>query len=111
MVDKSLSIQGLGANNLTIDGAHNSRVFNINDGSGTKIDVTIGKLTISNGNATKQGGGGIKNQENLIVNKSIITNNSADFGGRRINRRICQQPRSITPPLAVTRLTVVMEAV
>ena len=58
LIDKSLAIQGLGANNLTIDGAHNSRVFNINGGAWNKIDVTIGELTISNGNATEQGGGG-----------------------------------------------------
>ncbi len=79
-VDKSLTIRGLGADNLTIDADNNSRVFNVDDGSNTKMDVTIAKLTITGGNAAEQGGGGISNQENLIVNEAIITNNSADSG-------------------------------
>ncbi len=81
VVNKSLTIQGLGANNLTIDGNNDSRVFNIDNASNTKIDVTIEQLTISGGNAADLGGGGIINQENLIVNDSIISDSLAKRGG------------------------------
>ncbi len=80
-VDKSLKITGLGADKLTIDADNKSRVFNVDNGSSTAIDVTIGKLTISGGNAGEEGGGGINNQENLTVNQSIISDNLAGFGG------------------------------
>ncbi len=81
VVNKSLIIQGLGANNLTIDGNNDSRVFNIDNASNTKIDVTIEQLTISGGNAADSSGGGIINQENLIVNDSIISDSLAQWGG------------------------------
>ena len=80
-VDKSLNINGLGADKLTIDADNNSRVFNVDNGSDANLDVTIAKLTISGGNADEQSGGGINNHENLIVNQSIISGNLAGFGG------------------------------
>ncbi|WP_319421655.1 choice-of-anchor Q domain-containing protein [Pleurocapsa sp. FMAR1] len=80
-VDKSLNITGLGADKLTIDADNKSRVFNVDNGSDSDLDVTIGKLTISGANAGEEGGGGINNHENLTVNKSIISDNSAQGGG------------------------------
>ncbi|WP_319419914.1 choice-of-anchor Q domain-containing protein [Pleurocapsa sp. FMAR1] len=80
-VDKSLSILGLGADKLTIDADNKSRVFNVDNGSDTRLDVAIAKLTITGGNAAEEGGGGINNQENLTVNQSIIRGNSAKSGG------------------------------
>ena len=80
-VDKSLNITGLGADKLTIDADNKSRVFNVDNGSDTDLDVTIAKLTISGGNAAEEGGGGINNHENLTVNKSIISDNAASSGG------------------------------
>ena len=80
-VDKSLNITGLGADKLTIDANNKSRVFNVDNGSDTDVDVTIAKLTITGGNADEEGGGGINNQENLIVNQSIINGNAASSGG------------------------------
>ncbi len=81
VLNRSLTIKGLGADNLTIDGNDSSRVFNVNDGSITDIDVIIEQLTISGGNARDLSGGGISNQENLIVKDAIISGNSADSGG------------------------------
>ncbi len=80
-VNKSLNITGLGADKLTIDADNKSRVFNVDNGSDTDLDVTIAKLTISGGNAGKEGGGGINNHENLTVNQSSIGGNLAGFGG------------------------------
>ena len=80
-VDKSLNINGLGADKLTIDADNKSRVFNVDNGSDANLDVTIAKLTISGGNAAEEGGGGINNHENLTVNKSIISDNAASSGG------------------------------
>ena len=80
-VNKSLNITGLGTDKLTIDADNKSRVFNVDNGSDTGLDVTIAKLTISGGNAGEEGGGGINNHENLTVNQSIVSDNSAKFGG------------------------------
>ncbi len=84
-IAKNLTIQGLGANNLTISGNNVSRVFNIDDGDlNTSINVTIDGLTITNGTTTGDGGA-IFNSENLTVNNSTITTNTANFGGGIFN--------------------------
>ncbi len=80
-VDKSLNITGLGADKLTIDADNKSRVFSVDNGSDTDVDVAIAKLTITGANAGEEGGGGIDNHENLTVNQSIISGNSAKYGG------------------------------
>ncbi|MFB2935938.1 lectin-like protein [Aerosakkonemataceae cyanobacterium BLCC-F154] len=80
-IDRTLTIQGLGANDLTISGNNASRVFNIDDGdSSNQIDVTIDGLTIRDGNTTENGGG-ILNQENLTLTNSNISHNTAANGG------------------------------
>ncbi|NJS13016.1 MAG: hypothetical protein HC789_22930 [Microcoleus sp. CSU_2_2] len=79
-IDRSITIQGLGADNLTISGNNTSRVFNIDDGNATQIDVAIDGLTISGGN-TAGNGGGILNRENLTIANSNIRNNTAANGG------------------------------
>lgn len=92
LIDTSLTIDGLGANNLTIDANQASRVFNIDDGQDeTNLDVTIDGLTITGGAASRQSfpgdtnpdnfGGGINNQENLNLNNSHVTGNDAVAGG------------------------------
>jgi|GEM_PF-759288 len=84
-IDKSLTINGLGSDRLTVDANNSSRVFNLNDGTETKIDVTIDGLTITGGNASTEElgnfGGGIFNQENLELNNSQIIDNDAVAGG------------------------------
>jgi hypothetical protein len=79
-IDKSLTIQGPGANLLTISGDNTVRVFNIAVGN---FNVTFSGLTIANGNSLT--GGGILNISTGTVNVtgSTLSGNSADlnYGG------------------------------
>src|SRR5262245_14658279 len=70
VVNKSVTISGPGANNLTVDGNANGSVFYINPLN----SVTISGLTITNGNA--QPGGGIYNDGGLTVSNCTISGNS-----------------------------------
>ena len=86
-INKSLTIDG-GSQNITIDAGGNSRIFHVNDGTNTKVNVVINGLTLSGGNITGDGGG-IFNQENLTITNSKITNNIAgDDGGGIFNNGI-----------------------
>jgi CSLREA domain-containing protein len=96
-----LTITGLGANQLTVDGADQTRVFEIAGGVAVQIsDLTIargrstndgagilnwGTLTISNctlsANATTTNGGGIFNAGTLTIGNSSFSSNSALNGG------------------------------
>ena len=91
-VDKSLTINGLGAENIIIDGGGSDnffdgiRVFNINDNSDAESQVVINDLTITGGGAfvgrtDKPSGAGIYNTENLEINNAIIRDNTADLRG------------------------------
>ncbi len=77
-ITNSLTINGLGANFLTVDAQKNGfRVFNIdNNNSDDFINVFINGLTITGGNPI-DGGGGIFSSENLTVQDSIISGNTA----------------------------------
>ena len=79
VVGNSITITGLGANLLTVDANHASRVFYINSGK----TVTISGLTITNGNVSNDDGGGIFNDHaTLTVNNCTVSGNSAfDAGG------------------------------
>ena len=70
-----LTINGLGADQLTVSGNNASRVFLVDDGDESNvIDVTLDGLTISEG--TSDDGGGILNRETLTVLNSTISNNA-----------------------------------
>ncbi|BFM39751.1 choice-of-anchor Q domain-containing protein [Synechocystis sp. LKSZ1] len=88
VVNKSLTIQGPGANLLTISGNNASRVFVIDDNNENNAEtVEISGLTISGGLVTTGSGGGIFNLENLSLRNSTLSGNSADsFGGGIFNR-------------------------
>jgi len=80
LVSKSVTINGPGPNNLTVDGNHASRVFHVSGG----VTTTIGGLTITNGFASASGsfqnrnGGGIYNDHStLTVTNCTISGNSA----------------------------------
>jgi hypothetical protein len=75
-ISSNVTINGTGANLLTISGNNASRVFNIASGT-----VVIGGLTIANGNAGSSSGGGILNAGNLSLTNSLVRNNAARFGG------------------------------
>ena len=80
---KPLTIQGLGADKLTVRNiapySANKRVFDVGTPQGTFI--TISGLTISGGNVANGQGGGIRTSGDLIVKDSVITANRADYGG------------------------------
>jgi len=85
MIDKSMTIQGPGANLLTISGNNSSRVFNVTASPGV---VNFSGLTISNGQVPGgSSGGGILNNSTAAVNitNSTLSNNSAGFGGGILN--------------------------
>ena len=90
-INGSLTILGLGSEQLTIDANEGSRVFNLDNGNAeTKIDIAINGLKITGGNASNEElgifGGGIFNQENLELNDSLVTKNTAVAGGGIYNQ-------------------------
>jgi hypothetical protein len=91
LIDKSLTINGLGAKNLTIDGNKESRIFQIDDGNAdSQSEISISGLTIKNGwtvngSQPEINGGGFLNQENLTVIDSALVENAAGNGGAIYN--------------------------
>lgn len=92
-IRSDLSIEGPGANLLTINGDSNdadaignSRIFLVDDNNfNGKSNVTISGLTLSNGQAVGSEeaglGGAIRNVENLTLKDSVITGNTASSDG------------------------------
>ncbi len=79
VIDKSLTINGLGADELTVSGNDESSIFEVNDGdSNNNINVAINGLTIANGVAFD--GAAFENSEDLTINNSTISDNSASEG-------------------------------
>src|SRR6185312_7853819 len=77
LVSKNVTVDGPGAARLTVDANHASRVFYIASGK----DTTISGLTIANGSAPMNLGGGIYNDHaRLTVSSCTISGNSADQG-------------------------------
>ncbi|WP_143857069.1 beta strand repeat-containing protein [Nostoc sp. 'Peltigera membranacea cyanobiont' 213] len=75
-ITNALTINGLGANNLSISGNNAFAVFNVNDGSNNEIAVAINGLTIKDASDLA----GIFNVENLTINNSSISGNTGFFG-------------------------------
>ena len=75
-ISQALTIDGPGAESLTVSGNNLYRVLYINDG----VSVTISGVTIANGYASW--GGGIFNDGTLTVDSSTFSNNRASsYGG------------------------------
>jgi hypothetical protein len=78
-IAKSLDIEGLGADQLTVSGNNASRVFDISTG----VMVTLAGMTISNGMANgsapvcASAGGGILNFGSLTLSADVLSNNQA----------------------------------
>lgn len=85
-ISDSVTITGPDLNLLTLDAGNGSdntfgsgdgfRLFNIDDGASTQVDVTISGLTLTGGD-TSNAGGAIFNRENLTIVASQLLNNSA----------------------------------
>ncbi|AFZ51651.1 choice-of-anchor Q domain-containing protein [Dactylococcopsis salina] len=91
-ITDSLTIEGLGAEELTIDAEGNSRVFEIDDSNDENIiNVELTKSTITGGSTDSYAieeivvGGGIFNAENLTISNSTVLGNSARDGGGIFN--------------------------
>lgn len=76
-ISKSITITGPGANELTIDGSANGRIFQIFSAP-SDLDVVISGVTITNGNDSA--GGAIRNDESLTILDSLISNSSSPIG-------------------------------
>jgi predicted outer membrane repeat protein len=86
-ITTSLKIIGPGANKITISGQDASRIFSLDDGTGTAINVTLSKLTLTRGNGTGTlfsgtGGAIFSNGENLTLNNVTLSHNhTTGIGG------------------------------
>ena len=90
-ITDSVTIQGLGAANLTIDAGGISRIFDARDNNDAiNSNVEIDGLTLTGGSGTSGGpepwatanrGGAIFSCENLTVRDSMITGNTAGSTG------------------------------
>jgi len=86
-ITEALTINGPGAELLTIDADSNSRVFNVDDGApyfGQPVEIS--GLTLTGGNITVSGledinGGAILNDDLLTLRDMVIEGNSAEGGG------------------------------
>ncbi|MFC1607454.1 InlB B-repeat-containing protein [Candidatus Latescibacterota bacterium] len=78
VIDKNLDINGPGKLNLAVSGSDMYRVFEIE--SGRSVNIT--QLTISDGEAGTENGGGVLNRGNLLMSDCILNDNSSDgYGG------------------------------
>jgi len=73
----TLTINGTGANQLTVSGNDVSQVFFINSGTTAEIN----NLTVSNANGGNQNGGGIANSGTLTLTNLIISNSRTTGSG------------------------------
>jgi hypothetical protein len=81
-INKNLTIQGLGASQLTLDGIGMSRVFDVSPGA----QVSLSGLTIEYGSPAHSSldggeGGGILNQGTLTLSGCTVSNCTAPSGG------------------------------
>ena len=82
LIEKSLTIEGPGAEELAVSAQNASRVFQIGTSS-TDVSVTLSGLTITDGNALPATGGGIlvMPDSRLALIASFVTLNTALTGG------------------------------
>lgn len=80
-INKSLTIQGPGASQLTIEMTGTDSVFEILSPVGPSINVTVNDLTVTGGNSTSGNGGGFYVMGDLTLNRCTVSNNRALGGG------------------------------
>ncbi|MGA2233457.1 MAG: choice-of-anchor Q domain-containing protein, partial [Tepidisphaeraceae bacterium] len=77
-LEKSVTIVGLGANHLTINGNSASNIFTVDSG----VTATIAGLTLSGGYNMGGNGGAIDNEGWLNIDACAFTGNIANDGGK-----------------------------
>src|SRR5262249_543926 len=83
VVSSSVTVSGPGANLLTVDANHASRVLSVNSG----LSVTISGLTITKGLLSQNGGGIFNSRSTLIVSNCTIIGSFGTRGGGIFNDR------------------------
>jgi hypothetical protein len=79
--NKSLTIRGPGADQLTISGGNARRVLRVRAPALGVAGVAISGLTIADGNTTTNGGGIYVEQGRLTVLNCVVASNTAPTGG------------------------------
>jgi hypothetical protein len=99
VISDSVTIEGLGAELLTIDASGNDPTLDENNGDGSRVfdiddcdndhlqNVSIAGLAIVGGDASGEGGG-IRSVENLTIIESIVAGNSSGMRGGGIDSLI-----------------------
>ncbi|NYB52996.1 MAG: DUF11 domain-containing protein [Methanobacteriaceae archaeon] len=82
IIDKNVNLIGQSQTGTIIDGTNNGRPLTIQWGT----TVNLNKLTIQNGRATGNIGGGVYNQGNLNMTQCTVSGNTANRGGGIYNR-------------------------
>jgi T5SS/PEP-CTERM-associated repeat protein len=81
LINKNLTINGPGANLLTVQRGSAAGNFRIFDIAPSSVNATISGLTIANGNLPGSPGGGIYNTATLTLGSVTISGNTANLGG------------------------------
>ncbi len=76
-IDSNITIEGNASTVKRDAAATEFRIFYVNPGA----SLTLYDLTVADGNATDEAGGGILNEGNLTLVNCTVTNNYADAGG------------------------------
>ncbi len=80
LIDDSVSIDGPGTGQLTINAGGTSRIFNVVEAPGQFLEVSISGVTLTDGLADD--GGAVRNiLGTLYISSSVLTGNSATRGG------------------------------
>jgi hypothetical protein len=80
-ISTSMTVQGPGANQLTITGNNASSIFQIYTTGFSPPAVTISGLTLSSGKTADRGGAIYASNVNLTLQNAVMTGNSAHDGG------------------------------
>lgn len=81
LITTSVTVKGPGAAKIIISGNANSRIFNVNDGVGSKdTPFSISGLALINGKSVDNGGA-IFSAESITVKSCTISNSEAKAGG------------------------------
>jgi hypothetical protein len=79
-VTNDLTLHGAGSAGTIVDANLLDRAFHFLSG-----DVTVSGMTVQNGRAPRNSGGGIRNETRMTASDLIVTDNEAEFGGGLIS--------------------------